>query len=132
MSSSRHWAHGTYGRLPSVSSYLEDNFGWSLGWAQAGTLGFLLTTIFIAAMFLAFIFSFTELTTSIPHAGGPFAYAHHAFGETGGYLAGAATLIQYVLPPDDRACDWRIPFFPVQGARSENGSARCLCGVHAT
>ncbi|CAB4048656.1 ethanolamine permease [Paraburkholderia phenoliruptrix] len=74
-------------------------FGWSLGWAQAGTLGFLATTIFIAAMFMAFIFSFTELSTSIPHAGGPFAYAHHAFGETGGYLAGAATLIQYVFTP---------------------------------
>jgi ethanolamine permease len=74
-------------------------FGWSLGWAQAGTLGFLVTTVFIAAMFTAFIFSFTELSTSIPRAGGPFAYAHHAFGETGGYFAGAATLVQYVFTP---------------------------------
>ena len=74
-------------------------FGWSLGWAQAGTLGFLVTTAFIAAMFMAFIFSFTELSTAIPHAGGPFAYARRAFGETGGYLAGAATLIQYVFTP---------------------------------
>lgn len=74
-------------------------FGWSLGWGQAGTLGFLITTVFIAAMFTAFIFSFTELSTSIPHAGGPFAYAYHAFGETGGYFAGASTLIQYVFTP---------------------------------
>lgn len=72
-------------------------FGWSLGWGQAGTLGFLVTTVFIAAMFTAFIFSFTELSTSIPHAGGTFAYAYHAFGEKGGYIAGAATLIQYVF-----------------------------------
>lgn len=48
-------------------------FGWSYGWAQAGTLGFLVTTAVIAAMYVAFIFSFTELTTAIPHAGGPFA-----------------------------------------------------------
>jgi ethanolamine permease len=45
-------------------------FGWSFGWASAGTLGFLVTTIFVAAMYVTFIFSFTELTTAIPHAGG--------------------------------------------------------------
>lgn len=46
-------------------------FGWSYGWASAGTLGFVVTAIFIAAMYTTFIFSFTELSTSIPHAGGP-------------------------------------------------------------
>ncbi|VEB41253.1 ethanolamine permease [Chromobacterium violaceum] len=45
-------------------------FGWSYGWAQAGTLGFLCATLFVALMYTAFIFSFTELTTAIPHAGG--------------------------------------------------------------
>ncbi|WP_027213797.1 ethanolamine permease [Burkholderia sp. WSM2232] len=74
-------------------------FGWSYGWASAGTLGFVITAIFIAAMYTTFIFSFTELTTSIPHAGGPFAYARHAFGPTGGYLAGAATLVEFVFAP---------------------------------
>lgn len=74
-------------------------FGWSFGWASAGTLGFLITTIAIAIMYGAFIFSFTELTTSIPHAGGPFAYSYHAFGPTGGYLAGMATLVEFVFAP---------------------------------
>ena len=74
-------------------------FGWSYGWASAGTLGFVVTAVFIAAMYTTFIFSFTELTTSIPHAGGPFAYARHAFGPTGGYLAGAATLVEFVFAP---------------------------------
>lgn len=74
-------------------------FGWSFGWASAGTLGFLVTTLFVAAMYATFIFSFTELTTSIPHAGGPFAYARRAFGPTGGYLAGAATLVEFVFAP---------------------------------
>jgi ethanolamine permease len=74
-------------------------FGWSYGWASAGTLGFIVTALFIAAMYTTFIFSFTELTTSIPHAGGPFAYARHAFGPTGGYLAGAATLVEFVFAP---------------------------------
>ena len=55
-------------------------FGWSYGWDKAGTLGFLVTSILIALMYTTFIFSFTELTTSIPNAGGPFAYARRAFG----------------------------------------------------
>jgi ethanolamine permease len=74
-------------------------FGWSFGWASAGTLGFTVTALFIAAMYTTFIFSFTELTTSIPHAGGPFAYSKRAFGPLGGYLAGAATLIEFVFAP---------------------------------
>lgn len=74
-------------------------FGWSYGWAAAGTLGFLVTTILIAAMYTTFIFSFTELTTAIPHAGGPFAYSYRAFGPTGGFVAGMATLIEFVFAP---------------------------------
>ena len=74
-------------------------FGWSYGWGVAGTLGFLVTALIIAAMYTAFIFSFTELTTAIPHAGGPFAYSSRAFGEKGGLIAGLATLIEFVFAP---------------------------------
>lgn len=74
-------------------------FGWSYGWAQAGTLGFLLTTAFIAVMYTTFIFSYTELTTAIPHAGGPFAYSYRAFGPMGGYVAGFATLVEFLFAP---------------------------------
>ncbi|WP_261641431.1 ethanolamine permease [Erwinia mallotivora] len=74
-------------------------FGWSYGWGVAGTLGFLVTTALIATMYTCFIFSFTELTTAIPHAGGPFAYSRRAFGETGGLIAGMATLIEFVFAP---------------------------------
>lgn len=74
-------------------------FGWSYGWDKAGTLGFLVTSILIAIMYTTFIFSFTELTTSIPHAGGPFAYARRAFGSKMAYVAGFATLIEFVFAP---------------------------------
>ncbi|PTS85926.1 ethanolamine permease [Pseudomonas sp. HMWF032] len=74
-------------------------FGWSYGWGSAGTLGFLVTTLMVAAMYTCFIFSFTELTTAIPHAGGPFAYSRRAFGEKGGLIAGLATLIEFVFAP---------------------------------
>ncbi|WP_440468242.1 ethanolamine permease [Pseudomonas sp. YH-1] len=74
-------------------------FGWSYGWAAAGTLGFLVTTLIVAVMYTCFIFSYTELTTAIPHAGGPFAYSLRAFGKTGGMIAGIATLIEFVFAP---------------------------------
>lgn len=74
-------------------------FGWSYGWDKAGTLGFLVTSILIAIMYTTFIFSFTELTTAIPHAGGPFAYARRAFGPKMAFVAGYATLIEFVFAP---------------------------------
>ena len=74
-------------------------FGWSYGWGVAGTLGFLITALLVATMYTCFIFSFTELTTAIPHAGGPFAYSRRAFGERGGLIAGLATLIEFVFAP---------------------------------
>jgi len=74
-------------------------FGWSYGWGAAGTLGFLVTTLLIATMYTAFIFSYTELTCAIPHAGGPFAYSLRAFGEKAAMVAGLATLIEFVFAP---------------------------------
>jgi ethanolamine permease len=74
-------------------------FGWSYGWDKAGTLGFLVTSVLVAAMYTTFIFSFTELTTAIPHAGGPLAYARRAFGPKAGYIAGFATLVEFVFAP---------------------------------
>ncbi len=74
-------------------------FGWNYGWGTAGTMGFLIATLLVTVLYICFIFSFTELTTSIPHAGGPFAYACKAFGPIGGLLAGYATLIEFVFAP---------------------------------
>ena len=76
-------------------------FGWNYGWGVAGTIGFLLSTVVVTIMYIAFVFSFTELTTSIPHAGGPFAYAQQAFSAFGGLIAGYATLVEFLLstPP---------------------------------
>ncbi|MDV3308573.1 MAG: ethanolamine permease [Cyclobacteriaceae bacterium] len=72
-------------------------FGWNYGWGVAGTVGFLIATLAVTLMYVTFIFSFTELTTSIPHAGGPFAYSYKAFGPLGGLIAGYATVIEFVF-----------------------------------
>src|SRR6476661_10367568 len=74
-------------------------FGWNYGWGAGGTVGFLIATLLVTILYITFIFSFTELTTSIPHAGGPFAYAYKAFGPIGALIAGYATLIEFVFAP---------------------------------
>lgn len=72
-------------------------FGWSYGWAAAGTLGFLITTLLVALMYLALIFSYTELTASIPRAGGPFAYVLAAYGPLPAFMAGLASIVEFVF-----------------------------------
>ncbi|POF62390.1 ethanolamine permease [Novacetimonas maltaceti] len=74
-------------------------FGWSYGWATAGTLGFLVTTVMVALMYSALIFSYTELTTSIPRAGGPFAYVLAAYGPVPAFVAGFASIVELVFAP---------------------------------
>ena len=72
-------------------------FGWNLGWQAGGTIGFLIATLIITVMYITFIFSYTELTTAIPHAGGAFAYAYRAMGPFGSVIAGYATLIDFLF-----------------------------------
>ncbi|MFS2186358.1 ethanolamine permease [Mucilaginibacter sp. Mucisp84] len=72
-------------------------FGWNLGWAVSGTIGLLIATLVITVMYITFIFSYTELTASIPHAGGAFAYAYRAMGPFGGLIAGYATLVDFLV-----------------------------------
>jgi ethanolamine permease len=72
-------------------------FGWNYGWGVAGTMGLLIATIIVTVLYVTFVFSFTELTTSIPEAGGPFAYAYKALGPIGGFIAGFATLVEFLL-----------------------------------
>ncbi len=76
-----------------------DYFGWNYGWSTAGTVGFLIATIVITILYVTFIFSFTELTTMIPQAGGPFSYAEKALGPFWGLAAGYATLVEFLLAP---------------------------------
>ncbi len=74
-------------------------FGWNYGWGVAGTTGFLVSVLLVTVLYLTFIFSYTELTTSFPEAGGPFVYAFRAIGPIGGFVAGFATLVDFVLAP---------------------------------
>lgn len=73
--------------------------GWNFGLAHTSPVGMLISTLVITVMYIAFIFSYTELTTSIPNSGGPYAYARKAMGPYAGFMAGLATLIEFVFAP---------------------------------
>jgi ethanolamine permease len=74
-------------------------FGWNLGLAQGGTYGMLGATILVSVMYVAFVFSYAELSCALPQAGGAFVYANRAFGTKAGFLVGLAQLIEFVFAP---------------------------------
>jgi ethanolamine permease len=96
-----------------------DYFGWNYGLAKGGPLGMIAATLIITVLYVCFIFSYTELSTAIPHSGGPYAFARRAFGPFVGYLAGMATVIELVFAPPAIAraigayVHFRVPGLPV-------------------
>lgn len=50
-------------------------FGWNYGFEQGGIIGLAIAAVIVTIFYTAFIFSYSELVTSIPNAGGPSAYA---------------------------------------------------------
>jgi ethanolamine permease len=76
-----------------------DYFGWNFGLTSGGFWGLAIATVLMAIMYLTMMFSLAELSTALPHAGGPYSFARLAFGPWGGYLCGLAVTIEYVITP---------------------------------
>jgi ethanolamine permease len=95
-----------------------DYFGWNYGVTKGGPMGMALATLIVTVMYVTFIFSYTELSTAIPHSGGPFAYALKALGPFGAFVAGFGTLIEFVFAPPAIALaigayvNFRVPALP--------------------
>ena len=74
-------------------------FGWNLGLEKGGTLGLAVATFFIIIMYVTFTFSYCELASAIPKAGGAFDYAKRALGPNWGFMAGMAQNIEFIFAP---------------------------------
>jgi len=98
-----------------------DYFGWNYGVGKGGPMGMAIATLIVTVMYVTFIFSYTELSTAIPHSGGPFAYALKALGPFGAYVAGFGTLVEFVFAPPAIALaigayvNFRVPSLPKVG-----------------
>ncbi len=74
-------------------------FGWNLGLEKGGTLGLGVATLVIVLMYITFTFSYTELATAIPKAGGGFDYANRALGKNWAFIAGIAQNMEFIFAP---------------------------------
>jgi ethanolamine permease len=72
-------------------------FSWNFGFDAGGFGGFLIATILMAAMYVLMIFCVSEMATSLPHTGGPYAFARRALGPWGGFATGLGAIVEYVL-----------------------------------
>ncbi|WP_146553486.1 ethanolamine permease [Rummeliibacillus sp. SL167] len=72
-------------------------FGWNFGLAESGYVGMLIATIIMALMYLTMSLGIAELSTVIPHAGGPYAFARRAMGPYIGFITGIGVVLQYVI-----------------------------------
>lgn len=76
-----------------------DYYGFAYGFAEGGPVSFLVSFIPVTLMYVPFLFCYTELATSIPHAGGPSAYARRAMGPFAGFITGFSVLIAFLISP---------------------------------
>jgi ethanolamine permease len=76
-----------------------DFFGWNFGLAAGGFGGLLIATAIATVLYAGLCASIAEMAAALPHAGGAYAFARAAFGPWGGFIAGLAANIEYVLTP---------------------------------
>ncbi|MBW3604768.1 MAG: ethanolamine permease [Actinobacteria bacterium] len=74
-------------------------FGWNFGLNAGGWGGLLIATAIMATLYSTMMMSIAEMSTAMPVAGGPYAFARRAMGKTGGYVTGLAVVMEYVLAP---------------------------------
>ena len=76
-----------------------DYAGWNKGLPHGGFWGLAIGTVLMAVMYVCMVFTITELSTALPHAGGFFSFTRNAFGPTGGFICGLTDTIEYVITP---------------------------------
>lgn len=85
------WALGVSGVIPGEYS------GWNYGLITGGFGGMLVATLLVTVMYLGLCFSLAEMSSAMPYSGGAYAYGRCALGVWGGFLAGTAQNIEYIL-----------------------------------
>lgn len=72
-------------------------FGWSHGLIYGGVGGLAVATLLMIIMYFCFVFSYCELCSLAPDAGGVFVYADMAFGKKISFVAGILQTAEFVF-----------------------------------
>lgn len=72
-------------------------FGWNNALSFAGPVGFIIAIAIVTLFYTAFMFSYAELATAIPDAGGSSEYAIRAMGRFGGFFAGFSSVVEFLF-----------------------------------
>lgn len=72
-------------------------FGWNFGVSTGGYLGMLLATALMAIMYLGMVLCIAELSSVMPHAGGPYSFARRTMGPLAGFLTGIGVILEYFI-----------------------------------
>jgi ethanolamine permease len=71
--------------------------GWNYALDFTSPIGFIIAILIVTTFYTTFMFSYAELSTAIPHAGGPSEYSSRALGRFGGFLAGFSCLVEFLF-----------------------------------
>ena len=71
--------------------------GWNYALEFTSPVGFIIAILIVTVFYTTFMFSYAELSTAIPHAGGPSEYASKALGKFGGFVAGFSCLVEFLF-----------------------------------
>jgi ethanolamine permease len=69
-------------------------FGWNPGLAEGGPIGMLLASLFVCALYMAWVLALSELAVAMPFAGGPLAYGRRAVGPAMGFIMGWSMFLE--------------------------------------
>jgi ethanolamine permease len=69
-------------------------FGWNPGLKEGGPIGMLLASLFVCALYMAWVLCLSELSVAMPFAGGPLAYGRRAVGPAFGFFMGWSMFLE--------------------------------------
>src|SRR5947209_15443805 len=69
-------------------------FGWNGGLGVAGPIGMLAASLFVCALYMAWVLALSELSVAMPFAGGPLAYGRRAVGPWLGFVMGWSMFLE--------------------------------------
>lgn len=72
-------------------------FGWNYGLAESGYVGMLIATAIIGIMYVTLCLSLSELATTMPHAGGAYAFTRRAMGPLAGFITGVGVTLEFAV-----------------------------------